>query len=861
MQSRSVQGSVALLLTFCASVFDTVAQDATSANAAVMPEKHFAVFEKYCLDCHDADTEKGKVNLEDLSFNIIEDIPTAGLWQDILDSINAGEMPPEDKKQISNKEKAELLRDLSTRMVKARGILSDSGGLITMRRLNRREYQNTLETLLGFRPDVSTLPDDDSGAGFDTAGASLFFSSDQFEQYRATATNALKAVLNQTEKPKSRTVRIEPEETTSKEIFEQYEEAKLRYEQAKAYLSQKEKPPTDFGFRDDAHAKKQFNRIPQSQAEKEDYIRRPEAKTGVVMTHSGNRTPTVAGPTSKGGAGGKYILRVRAGYYENSPERERYLEYRFGKGARDTAVLGYIKVTGTVENPVVLEIPVEHPPGVEGRFTIHQRDYKEKPSRNYINALHRKKNGIGQLPSLWVDYLEVEGPFVDEWPNPMLDELVPPAEKGEDKSNYARRLITRFATRAFREREPDDEFVDKLVARYLSKSNGGEDSRSAFIDSYALILSSPGFIYLREPREGDRPGRLNDREIAVRLSYFLWSSPPDEELLSLVKEGTLSDPTVLRGQTDRLLNDPRSDAFISAFAHQWLDMNRLDMFEFSARYHPEFDEAVRTSARGEVYATIRHLIDEKLPLQKLLKADFVLANNILADFYRLRGVEGSEFRKVSLPEDSPRGGLLGAAATHIMGSDGQRSSPVERGSWVLRHLLNDPPPPAPANVPMLTRFAGQALSARALEKAHQEQPQCAQCHEKIDPIGFGMENFTAAGLWRDMEAVELPVPEGDEKKRKKAAPQFKEFEIDPSGKLPRGETFSDYYELRDKIMGYSDSFSRGFTEHLIAYALGRPYCISDHNLATDIGEQAAGEGNVIPAFIHALVQSESFRKK
>ena len=186
-------------------------------------------------------------------------------------------------------------------------------------------------------------------------------------------------------------------------------------------------------------------------------------------------------------------------------------------------------------------------------------------------------------------------------------------------------------------------------------------------------------------------------------------------------------------------------------------MARLDMFEFQAEHHPEFDEAIRTSARQEVYAGIQHLIDEQLPLETLLKADFVVIDDVLADYYGIPNVSGSEFRKVAVPADSVRGGLLGAAATHIMGSDGQRSSPVERGAWVLRHLLNDPPPPPPANVPMLSRLDDKVLAVRELQKAHQEAPQCAQCHRKIDPIGYGLENFTAAGLWRDHEiVVKLP---------------------------------------------------------------------------------------------------------
>ena len=331
--------------------------------------------------------------------------------------------------------------------------------------------------------------------------------------------------------------------------------------------------------------------------------------------------------------------------------------------------------------------------------------------------------------------------------------------------------------------------------------------------------------------------------------------------MAAAQNGSLTNPDVLRVQTSRLLGDRRADRFVGGFTHQWLDMTRVDMFDFNPKYHPEFDEAIRNSARQEMYATIRYVMDHRLPIQTLLKADFVVINDVLAEFYQLPGVEGAEFRKVSLPTGSPRGGFLGTAATHIMGSDGQRTSPVERGAWVLRHLMNDPPPPAPPNVPML-EHEDKVASIRELQKRHQEEPQCAQCHLKIDPIGYGMENFSAAGLWRKVEQVEVINPGQTEVLRRKSAPQYKTFPIDPSGTLPDGVVFADYFELRDAVYDrFGDAFARGFAEHLIAYALGRPYSFSDQLLATTIVADAMKQDYNIPAFIHALVQSRAFRLK
>jgi hypothetical protein len=208
-----------------------------------------------------------------------------------------------------------------------------------------------------------------------------------------------------------------------------------------------------------------------------------------------------------------------------------------------------------------------------------------------------------------------------------------------------------------------------------------------------------------------------------------------------------------------------------------------------------------------------------------------------------------------VPDQLPRGGLLGTAAVMAMGSDGLRSSPVERGAWVLRHLLNDPPAPAPPNVPQLSRLDGEVLSARELQKAHQEQPQCAQCHRKIDPIGYGLENFQADGLWRDIEKI------GSGRKRLGQFAKYDEFEIDPSGSLPSGEPFSDFDSLRKAIALHEDDFARGFTEALIAYGLGRPYGFSDQSLADSILAHAKENQYQITAFINALIQSPSFQSR
>ncbi|MEM1067343.1 MAG: DUF1588 domain-containing protein, partial [Planctomycetota bacterium] len=235
----------------------------------------------------------------------------------------------------------------------------------------------------------------------------------------------------------------------------------------------------------------------------------------------------------------------------------------------------------------------------------------------------------------------------------------------------------------------------------------------------------------------------------------------------------------------------------------------------------------------------------------LLKSEFVVVNDLLAEYYDIPEVQGHQFRRVNVEPNSVRGGLLGTVAVNAMGSDGLRTSPVERGAWVLRHLLHDPPAPAPPNVPQLSRLDGEIVSAREIQKLHQEQPQCAQCHRKIDPVGFGLENFSADGLWRDVEVIKY----GNRNSKSKS------FEIDPQGRLPSGETFSGFLELRSAIAKKDTEFARGFVEELIAYALGRPYGFTDETLVDSILNQTQENGFAITEIVHLLVQSETFQSK
>jgi hypothetical protein len=618
----------------------------------------------------------------------------------------------------------------------------------------------------------------------------------------------------------------------------------------------------DFGF-EDVRAPRNANRDwPNLHAYYKHYANLPHRDTGAYLKPTKGIGRVIVAPEKL--PIGNYTLRVRVGAVEGSDPGRRFIQVghpqrtyttiEFDHGFEGRAITTN-QVTGTIEEPQIIEVPLEVGPNTLREFSVQEK----QPNNGKVQALWKnfnaakKETGYGMPPAIWIDWVELEGPHgaAPSEAGPDRDDAWFTTATDPDEATRARTIFEQFAFKAFRGVEAENEFIDRLAAIYDNRRAAGNSFEKALELPLAIILSSPGFLYLNEPvgnptNDADERRELSDRELAVRLSYFLWSAPPDQELLHLASRGELSNPDILRSQVDRLIADSRSDEFVAGFLHQWLHMERLDFFQFDTRLYRDFDESTRTAARQEVYYSFAHVLrdPENGRLGNLLKSNYVFVNGLLATYYELEGVTGDQFQRVALPAGSPRGGLLGMAAVHAMGSDGIESSPVERGAWVLRFLLNDPPPPAPPNVPQLSRIEDPSLTVRQKLASHMEEAQCASCHRKIDPIGFGLENFNAAGKWRTEEGHGKNV-----------------FPIDPADQFHNGPKFNDYFELRDIIADREPDFARGFTEHLIGYGLGRPFGFTDEDLADEIVAAAKEQDYSVSEFIQELVASEAFGRK
>lgn len=873
---------------------------------ATLEPRHRALLEGHCFACHGSVEQEAGVRLDDLPLEIAT-VAAAERWQKVLNVINSGEMPPDEQLQPDPRAKLEFLADLSHQMVVARKALADQGGRITMRRLSRREYANTIRDLLGVDPELTYLPEDGKSGTFDTVGVNLFMSADQVEQYLAAGRKAIddhfallendpaRPVPAKEDRPVRRTIRIEPEAVPrlghagmlkfekwiaalEKEVEKpEHDELQLahsfrdritaretpgadinaRFAEIMKYAAAWEEAglgpkAADFGFKDVPDASRAYltsyrrnlrvSHLPGVDAGMYLQSATPLAQSIPVACERNGRPGDPAAYTL---GPGRYLLRIRAGALPGAHPCRRFIEVQ--RRSKESAghpeliaILSAHHVIGTPEAPQVIEVPLRIPPGANPAllsFSVTEKKHESAP--------RFKSSEGGDHPVLWVDWVEIEGPLPEEH----LPDVIPTSLAARQETGAARKVIETFATRAFRGRPVDKKLLAGLVALHGKRRALGEPFEIAMRRPLSVILASPDFLYLAEPGD-DEPSRpLTDVELANRLAYFLWSGPPDHELLAIARKANLHDTGTLDRQVTRMLADPRMMRSVEGFAFQWLHLDRLDLFQYPGNRHPFFDRSTREASRREVYETYADMLRHGRPLGELLQCDSVVVNGLLAAYYGIDGVHGDQWRRVSLPPDSPRGGLLGMAAIMAMGSNGTISSPVERGAWVLRTILHDPPPPAPPNVPQISNVEMRRQRPRERITIHQQEPQCAACHRKIDPIGFGLENFDAAGRWRDVDSLN-PLD-----------PRVPTFPIDPSGRIYGGPTFDDYFGLRDALAARMDDFARGHAEALIQFSLGRPVGFSDEEFVARIVAHAKEHDYRADAFLRALVSSPEFRTK
>ena len=451
-------------------------------------------------------------------------------------------------------------------------------------------------------------------------------------------------------------------------------------------------------------------------------------------------------------------------------------------------------------------------------------------------------------PTILLDWIEWEGPLPDASPSPARERIFFAGSGATKDTTYAREILSLFATRAYRRPVRPAE-LERMVTLFEGSRRRGEEFEASVKTALLAVLCSNNFLYLVEGSIGEPSPRLNDWELASRLSYFLWSTMPDERLLDLARRGTLHQPGNLRIEVRRMMADPKISAFAESFPRQWLQLRRVGMFEPDKKIYPDYDEYLEQSMVAETTAFFREVLSRNLPIREFLDSDWTMLNEVLARHYGIGGVEGEGMRRVALTPGDHRGGLLTQASILGLTSDGTRHRPVHRGKWVLESIYGNPPPPPPPNVGTIkpTPPNQPKTSLRAKIEAHRNDASCASCHRKIDPLGLAFDQYDAIGRWRTVEDV---------RDGSGANPP-----IDAGGDLPDGRTFADAAGLKGLLVADLDRFEAAFTGKLATYALRRATTIDDRKSLAGIAARSKQRDHGLATFVEELVLSDLFQKR
>lgn len=815
-----------------------------------------------CLACHNAQNASGKLDLTALSKNF-DDPKAFGLWVKVHDRVRDGEMPPKEMPQPTASARAAFLKELAAPMLAAEDRRVKLQGRAVWRRMNRYEYENTVRDLLGapWLQIKEMLPEDGEVARFNKVGEGLDVSHVQLSRYLTAADYALREVLAHELAPaptRKRYYAREQSGFTGHVLFTQFNGSP---ERATFPLmgNQADLPVLE-------------NKAPMTVGEK-DPVRREQESMGVVastyepleITFNRFRAP----------AAGRYKLRLAAHTFWAAPASEkRWWEpsrTNLAGGRTQEPISLYAEVPprllrklGTVQagiEPTVSELEVYLLKGETIRPDA-VRLFRSRPP-GWHNPLAQKD---GQ-PGVAFQWLEVEGPLPEAEPGyPRLFGDLPLESTGKgkftvtprDPNTDAARLIRRFLTRAYR-RPVRDSDVQPFLRLALRALDSGESFTEALLTAYSAILCSPAFVTLEE-----RPGPLDSHALAARLAYFLGNAAPDPALRALADQGALKNPGVLRAQATRLLADPKSQRFVDAFLDYWLDLRKVAIVSPDETLYPDYylDDYLLESSLDETRSFFTELIQSNLPARNLVASDFVTINERLATHYGIPGVKGVALRKVPLPTDSVRGGLLTQASVLKVTANGTTTSPVLRGAWIMERVLGQPVPPPPAAVPAVEPDIRGAATIRQQLDKHRTDLTCKGCHAKIDPAGFALESFDVCGAWRERyralgDGTRLP----GYGKNGQPFTFHAGLPVDATGALPDGRRFQDVRELKKLLLKDERQLARNLVRQLVTYATGAPVRFGDRPKIEAILDRAAPSGYGVKSLIYAIVESELFQNK
>jgi hypothetical protein len=562
---------------------------------------------------------------------------------------------------------------------------------------------------------------------------------------------------------------------------------------------------------------------------------------------------------------GKYRFRI-SGYGFQSEGKPVNFKVTAGtlKEVTEERLIDYFAVPAN--KPTVIEFTEQLEP--ENRIRIIATDLPALPP-----AVEKVGADKYTGPGLVIQWVDVEGPLMTSWPPPshvaifgnMKQAVVPSANEpkrlevvSQQPLVDAERILRDFARRAFRRAVTDDD-IKPFLARMKARLEQNYTFEQAVRVGLKGVLASPGFLFLREKVNATSPGSpmLDDYALASRLSYFLWSSMPDEELFKLAEGRKLHEPAVLHEQVERMLREPKAKAFTENFTGQWLSLRAIDATSPDRTLYPEYDDILKVASVKETTLFFDELLKNDLPLMNFVSSDFTFVNARLAKHYGIPGIEGTEMRKVSLPPASHRGGVMTMASVLKVTANGTTTSPILRGAWVLERILGTPPPKPPADVEAIEPDIRGATTIRAQLAKHRQVESCASCHSRIDPPGFALENFDVIGGWRETyRALSNNGEKDSQGRRVRPGPP-----VDSADVLPDGRKFRDIDEYKKLLLDDKDQLARGLTEKLLTYSTGAAPTKRDKAAVESIVRHVRDRNYGFKSLIHEVVQSPMFQTK
>lgn len=758
--------------------------------------------QKFCVRCHGQDTQEGDVRLDKLPSG------DADLYTRIYEQLSSQQMPPDDELQPSREERAQLAArflELAKQSAQPR--------TAALRRLNKREYSNTVRDLLGLHDGIfdpgKFIYKDEIEHGFDTQADLLVTSNELLLEYLEAAQSSLGQALFSLDPqpPKPNVIRVQMDRMTG---------ATRRYEtkSANAYV-----------FRIGGGAK-----VHDTSPRK---LMREPGLYRITVTASAIDKQRYSVPFAPADRPPILAIGAISGIRSADSELDRH---------EKSYPLAYDK-----ERTIHVERWIEEGFHPYLRFT----NGPSKPITQVRSNLRRKKITKAEAnrqflgPGIRITEFKIEGPIYKTWPPESVtttigSNTIPNLEVREQRLF----LLVRFAKRAFRRDVRREEM--SLWIKYLeSRFETSKDWRTAIVETMTAMMASPDFLYLRE-----NEGQLDTFQLASRLSYFFWSTMPDAELFALAEKGKLKDASVLHQQVDRLFNDPRSSRFCDSFVDQWLSLDTLGTMPPDSKEFRFYNESLEESMRNETRLLFRRVFKENRSIAEFIDSDYTFLNGALANLYGIpwngnstgpeKKTQGGELVLTKLPQDSPRGGVLGHASVLTLTSNGVETSPVVRGVWVLEHFLGTPAPPPPAEVPALVPDLNGAKSVRQLLEMHRSDAACMKCHQRIDPLGFALENFDHVGRFRTRYS-----------KRQK---------VSTHGRF-MGNDFDDLSGLKEILAADLNLFARNLIIKLAEYAKGRKLVAADYPIVESILKATEKDGFKLKHIVFRIATSELMANK